>query len=66
MLERQVLQYQLVGTETLGKGPLVVLLDKSGSMEGRRDVWAAALHSPSSTTLSTSNACTRSSASTDA
>ncbi len=46
ILERQVLQYQLTGSETLGRGPLVVLLDKSGSMEqgdGTKDVWATAL-----------------------
>jgi len=43
LLERQVLQYQLSGAEVLGKGPLVVLLDKSGSMDGPRDVWATAL-----------------------
>jgi Mg-chelatase subunit ChlD len=43
MLERQVLQYQLSGTATLGKGPLVVVLDKSGSMDGPRDIWATAL-----------------------
>jgi uncharacterized protein with von Willebrand factor type A (vWA) domain len=42
-LERQCLQYLLTGTETLGKGPLVVALDKSGSMEGPRDIWATAL-----------------------
>jgi len=43
LLERQVLQYELSGSETLGKGPLVVLLDKSGSMDGPRDMWATAL-----------------------
>jgi len=43
LLERQLLQYELSGTETLGKGPLVVLLDKSGSMGGPRDIWATAL-----------------------
>jgi uncharacterized protein with von Willebrand factor type A (vWA) domain len=43
LLERQVLQYQLVGTEKLGRGPLVVLLDKSASMDGRKDLWATAL-----------------------
>jgi len=42
LLERQVLQYQLVGTKTLGRGPLVLLLDKSGSMDGVKDVWATA------------------------
>jgi uncharacterized protein with von Willebrand factor type A (vWA) domain len=43
LLERQAMQYQLIGHEPLGKGPLVVVLDKSGSMDGPRDVWATAL-----------------------
>jgi uncharacterized protein with von Willebrand factor type A (vWA) domain len=43
LMERQAMQYQLVGNEPLGKGPLVVLLDKSGSMDGPRDIWATAL-----------------------
>ena len=43
LLERQTLQYRLEGTASLGKGPLVVLLDKSGSMDGPRDVWATAV-----------------------
>jgi hypothetical protein len=43
LVERSCLQYRLVGTETLGKGPLVVCLDKSGSMEGERDVWATSV-----------------------
>ena len=43
LIERQVLEYQLCGSETLGKGPLVVAVDKSGSMDGPRDVWATAL-----------------------
>ncbi|GAO01304.1 hypothetical protein [Anaeromyxobacter sp. PSR-1] len=46
LAERQVLQYQLVGSERLGRGPLVVLLDKSSSMDeggGLKDVWATAL-----------------------
>jgi len=42
-LERQVLQYQLSGTDTLGRGPLVLLLDKSASMEGTKDIWSTAL-----------------------
>ena len=41
--ERRCLQYQLSGTEALGKGPLVVALDKSGSMDGAADVWATAV-----------------------
>jgi len=42
-VERAALQYQLIGNAPLGKGPLVVALDKSGSMDGPRDVWATAL-----------------------
>jgi uncharacterized protein with von Willebrand factor type A (vWA) domain len=41
--ERRCLQYALTGSETLGKGPLVVCLDKSGSMDGPPDVWATAV-----------------------
>jgi uncharacterized protein with von Willebrand factor type A (vWA) domain len=43
LVERAALQYQLIGVAPLGKGPLVVVLDKSGSMEGPRDIWATAL-----------------------
>ncbi len=43
LVERRCLQYQMTGTETLGRGPLVVCLDKSGSMEGERDIWATAV-----------------------
>ena len=41
--ERQCMQYALTGTETLGKGPLVACLDKSGSMNGQPDEWATAV-----------------------
>jgi uncharacterized protein with von Willebrand factor type A (vWA) domain len=43
LVERQAMQYQLIGQQPLGRGPLVVVLDKSGSMDGPRDVWATAL-----------------------
>ena len=43
LLERSSMQYRLEGTETLGKGPLVVAIDKSGSMEGDKDIWATAV-----------------------
>lgn len=43
LLERSCLQYRLEGTETLGKGPLVCAVDKSGSMDGPKDVWATAV-----------------------
>ncbi|MHB8875766.1 MAG: hypothetical protein ACYC8T_18930 [Myxococcaceae bacterium] len=32
--EKQCLQYRLAGVEALGKGPLIVCLDRSGSMAG--------------------------------
>ena len=41
--ERRCLQYALRGSETLGKGPLVVALDKSGSMDGPPDVWSVSV-----------------------
>lgn len=41
--ERRCLQYHLSGADSLGKGPLVVALDKSGSMQGDRDLWATAV-----------------------
>jgi VWA domain-containing protein len=43
MVELLCLQYRLEGKETLGKGPLVVAIDKSGSMEGDKDIWATAV-----------------------
>jgi uncharacterized protein with von Willebrand factor type A (vWA) domain len=36
-------QYQLEGKEPKGKGPMVVLTDKSGSMAGSKDEWATAV-----------------------
>jgi uncharacterized protein with von Willebrand factor type A (vWA) domain len=40
LLERKAMQYALTGKEKLGKGPLVVLLDRSGSMKGDADTWS--------------------------
>jgi uncharacterized protein with von Willebrand factor type A (vWA) domain len=40
--ERSAMQYALRGPEKMGKGPLVVCLDRSGSMDGPRDEWSAA------------------------
>lgn len=42
-VERSTLVYELEGVEELGRGPLVVCLDVSGSMSGRPDLWAKAL-----------------------
>lgn len=38
--EGQLLQYRVEGQEKLGKGPIVVCIDTSGSMAGQREVWA--------------------------
>lgn len=44
LLERGCLQYRLEGTATLGLGPLICCVDKSGSMnDGGKDVWATAV-----------------------
>jgi hypothetical protein len=41
--EESALQVQRVGREKVGRGPLVLLLDESGSMDdGRRNTWAKA------------------------
>ncbi len=41
--ERALLQYELQAVDTTGKGPMVVLLDKSGSMNGEPDAWSTAI-----------------------
>jgi uncharacterized protein with von Willebrand factor type A (vWA) domain len=43
LVEGRAMQYRLSGTDSLGRGPLVVCLDKSGSMRGDSDTWATAL-----------------------
>ncbi len=41
--ERGLLQYKLGGKEALGRGPLVVCIDESSSMEGAKEIWAKGL-----------------------
>jgi len=42
-LERTLLQYQKEGKETLGRGPIVICVDVSGSMQGDPDLWSKAV-----------------------
>lgn len=43
LLERKLLQYNLRGEEPQGRGPIVVCVDISGSMQGQREIWAKAV-----------------------
>jgi len=43
MLEKSLVQYQLSGREREGRGPLIICCDESGSMQGRKDIWAKAV-----------------------
>ena len=43
IVERSLMQYRLEGSENKGRGPVVVLLDRSGSMRGEEEVWASAI-----------------------
>lgn len=38
--EASLLQYEMVGEEEVGRGPVVVALDTSGSMDGAKNWWA--------------------------
>jgi len=40
LIEHQALQYELEGTEALERGPVIVAVDASGSMQGARYEWA--------------------------
>lgn len=42
-LEQRLLQYELRGRQHEGRGPIVMCVDESSSMSGRRDVWAKAV-----------------------
>jgi len=42
-LERKLLTYNLKGVQDMGKGPIIALLDNSGSMDGERIEWAVAV-----------------------
>lgn len=43
LADRRMAQYHLQGEAPQGRGPVVVLLDESGSMAGDRSLWASAV-----------------------
>jgi uncharacterized protein with von Willebrand factor type A (vWA) domain len=42
-IERSLLQRELISREPLAKGPIVICLDSSGSMEGSAEIWSKAV-----------------------
>jgi uncharacterized protein with von Willebrand factor type A (vWA) domain len=42
-IESQLFQYKLEGREQMGSGPVIILIDSSGSMRGEREIWAKAV-----------------------
>ena len=42
-MEQNLLQYKKTGTDKTGKGPIMLMVDESGSMDGNRIVWAKAV-----------------------
>lgn len=42
-LDQELLEYSLRGIEEKGKGPMVVCLDGSSSMEGEKEIWSKAV-----------------------
>lgn len=43
LIENKLMQYELVGHEKQGQGPIIVAIDESGSMGGQPDTWAKAV-----------------------
>ncbi len=43
MAERDLAEYELVGADRGGRGPMVICVDASGSMNGPRELWAKAV-----------------------
>ncbi len=43
VIEKRALGYKMSGKEKLAKGPIVMMLDQSGSMAGASDTWAKAI-----------------------
>lgn len=43
IVEKRALSYQMEGEETSTRGPIVILADESGSMNGERETWSKAV-----------------------
>jgi uncharacterized protein with von Willebrand factor type A (vWA) domain len=43
LVEKDLLQYDLIGDDHRGRGPMVICVDGSGSMAGARELWAKAV-----------------------
>lgn len=43
LAERALMQYRVEGREPQGRGPIVIMVDESGSMLGRSELWAKAV-----------------------
>lgn len=43
LMERNVIQYKLDSREKLGRGPMIVCIDTSGSMHGTNEYWSKAV-----------------------
>ena len=43
MMEKQLMQYDLIHKECVGQGPIVALIDTSSSMRGDREAWSKAV-----------------------
>lgn len=43
MAERALMQYRVEGREPQGRGPIVIMVDESSSMEGHSELWAKAV-----------------------
>jgi uncharacterized protein with von Willebrand factor type A (vWA) domain len=43
LLEKKTLQYEIQGKQKKGKGPVIICIDSSGSMDGLPEIWAKAV-----------------------
>ena len=43
LINGKILSYELKGKERVGRGPVIVLIDNSGSMSGYKEVWSKAV-----------------------